>query len=69
MSALPPLPRLAAMYLTHGHRIPTEILSTLPSSGDVGGHALDEWECPLADGREFGASRCDDGIRIAPPSY
>lgn len=71
MSDILTLPRLAAMYLTRGHRIPDEILARTAAAGESGrsDHELDEWECPLDGSRDFGASRGTGSLRLVPPEY
>ena len=58
------LPRLAAMFLTDGHRIPPEVLETLPPAPDPA-----TWECPAEGTAALGDSRTPDRLRIVPPEY
>jgi len=69
MSRHDPLPRLAALFLTHGHRVPPEVMSILARSGQPGG----EWELPLDGTRRYGEEPAPDPaaapLRLAPPEY
>jgi hypothetical protein len=71
MSGIRSLPKLAAMFLTEGHRIPEELLANpaLDAPPSAAAHPLDEWECPLEGGRSFGEERATGNLRITPPEY
>jgi hypothetical protein len=70
MSDIASLPRLAAMYLTTGHRVPDDVMSILTATpaAEPADHPLDEWECPLDATRQYG-ERAADAIRIPFPEY
>lgn len=69
MSSIRPLPRLAAMFLTEGHRIPVELLTSqaLGAAEPSTRPPVDEWECPLDTGRQLGLSPATGLLRLLPP--
>jgi hypothetical protein len=76
MSGIRSLPKLAAMFLTEGHRIPEELLAdpaldapALDAPAADPGHPLDGWECPLDAGQQFGGSTGTGDLRMRPPEY
>jgi hypothetical protein len=73
MSTARPLPKLAAMFLTEGHRVPEELLpSPARDAGSASGtppHPLDAWECPLDGARQFGQSAAGGALPLRPPEY
>ena len=71
MSTIRSLPKLAAMFLTEGHRIPAELLANpaLDAPAAAPAHPLDEWECPLDASRQFGQSSATGDLRTRPPEY
>jgi hypothetical protein len=73
MSPIGALPKLAAMFMTEGHRVPAELLSNpaldAPDVPAATPHPLDEWECPLDGVRKFGLSSGSGVLPMRPPEY
>lgn len=62
MSDFPTLPRLAALYLTHGHRVPDELIAALENP-------VEGWECPLNEGQTMGREQTPGVLKMVPPEY
>ena len=65
MSQHDALPRLAALFLTTGHRVPPEVMAILARSGQPDA----EWEVPLDGTRHFGEEPPQTPLRLVPPEY
>ena len=68
MSERSTLPRLAALYLTTGHRVPPEVHSLLESQPDPTA-PLDGWELPLDESTRYGEEPGTTILRLVPPAY